>query len=206
MLRLIRRSDRDGAMDKKRGGAAWGVCLWGIAIAGMFGAAAGQSSTEQSAGLFTQMATVLQGPRCMNCHTNTEFPRQGDDRHRHLMNVMRGDDNRGAAGLHCNTCHQAANQAASGVPGAPDWHLAPLKMGWEGLTVSQLCRAISDPAHGGMKPSQLVAHFNTGLVRWAWTPGVDSHGRARTSPPISHEQFIALTKQWVASGAECPKP
>ncbi len=26
---------------------------------------------------FRQMAAVLQHPRCMNCHTRTEFPRQG---------------------------------------------------------------------------------------------------------------------------------
>lgn len=159
-----------------------------------------------SAALFEQMAPVLQSPRCMNCHTVTGFPRQGDDRHRHLMNVSRGPDDRGASGLHCSTCHQAANQVASGVPGAPDWRLAPLRMGWEGLSTGQLCEAIRDPARGGMKPQSLVAHFNTGLVRWAWSPGSDAHGHRRTPPPLSHDAFIALTKQWVNSGATCPKP
>lgn len=159
-----------------------------------------------SAALFEQMAPVLQGPRCMNCHTVTAFPRQGDDRHRHLMNVSRGPNDRGAPGLHCSTCHQSANQASSGVPGAPDWHLAPLRMGWEGLSVGQICEAIRDPARGGMKPQDLVAHFNTGLVRWAWSPGTDAHGHPRTAPPLSHDAFIALTKRWIASGAACPKP
>ncbi len=32
---------------------------------------------------WTEVASVLRHPRCMNCHTFTEFPRQGDDRHRH---------------------------------------------------------------------------------------------------------------------------
>jgi hypothetical protein len=154
--------------------------------------------------IFRQMATVLQHPRCMNCHTREGFPRQGDDRHRHTMNVSRGPADHGAAGLHCATCHRSANQAASGVPGAADWHLAPPRMAWEGLSVGELCRALLDPAHGGMKPAQFVAHFRTGLVRWAWSPGVDSHGQLRSQPPLSYEQFIALTQAWVGKGSTCP--
>ena len=157
----------------------------------------------QSANLFRQMATVLEHPRCMNCHMR-EFPHQGDDGHRHSVNVARGPSDRGAAGLHCSTCHQAANQRASGVPGAPDWHLAPLRMAWEGLNVGELCRALSDPQRGGMRPDQLPAHFETSLVAWAWSPGADAHGRARTTPPLAHDKFIEITRQWVDSGAVCP--
>lgn len=164
------------------------------------------ASGRDSTPLFSQMAAVFESPRCMNCHADAAFPTQGDDRHRHTMNVMRGPDGRGAAGLHCNTCHQAVNQAASGVPGVPDWHLAPLRMAWTGLTPAQLCRALSDPARGGMQPGQLVAHFNTDLVRWAWSPGTDALGRPRTTPPITREQFIELTRRWVATGAACPNP
>ena len=158
----------------------------------------------QSADLFRQMATVLEHPRCMNCHTRDLFPHQGDDGHRHSVNVARGPSDHGAAGLHCSTCHQATNQRASGVPGAPDWHLAPLRMAWEGLSVGELCRALSDPKRGGMKPEQLAAHFETSLVAWAWSPGTDAHGRARTPPPLAHDKFIAVTRQWVESGAVCP--
>ena len=157
-----------------------------------------------SSELFRRMATVLQHPRCMNCHTREGFPRQGDDRHRHTLNVSRGPADSGAPGLHCATCHRSANQAASGVPGATDWHLAPLRMAWEGLSVGELCRALLDPARGGMKPDQFVAHFRTGLVRWAWSPGVDSHGRARSHPPVAYEEFIALTQEWVRTGSACP--
>ncbi len=153
---------------------------------------------------FRQMATVLQHPRCMNCHTGETFPRQGDDRHRHTMNVSRGPADRGAPGLHCATCHRSANQAASGVPGAPDWHLAPLRMAWEGLSVGELCRALLDPARGGMKPEQFAAHFATGLVRWAWSPGVDSGGRPRSLPPIGYDQFMALTQEWITKDHVCP--
>jgi hypothetical protein len=35
------------------------------------------------------MAEVPRHPRCMNCHTVTEFPRQGNDRHRHQQMVAR---------------------------------------------------------------------------------------------------------------------
>jgi hypothetical protein len=167
--------------------------------------ASAQAPEAQSEVLFAQMATVLQHPRCMNCHTREQFPRQGDDRHRHLMNMSRGSDDHGAAGLHCSTCHQAANQVTSGVPGAPDWHLAPLRMAWEGLSVGDLCRALSDPACGGMKPDQLVAHFDTPLVAWAWSPGADAHGRTRATPPLTHDAFVDITRQWVATGATCPK-
>ncbi len=154
---------------------------------------------------FRQMATVLQHPRCMNCHARAEFPRQGNDRHRHTMNVMRGPADRGAPGLHCSTCHRAVNQAASGVPGAPDWHLAPLRMAWEGLSVGELCRALLDPARGGMKPDQFIPHFRTGLVRWAWSPGTGRRGEPREPPPIPYEEFLALTREWVDRGTPCPE-
>jgi hypothetical protein len=181
----------------------------GVVVAGLGAAASGAASNADanaSAALFLQMMPVLQHPRCMNCHSSTAFPRQGDDRHRHTMNVMRGPTDHGAVGLACGTCHQSGNQVASGVPGAPDWHLAPLRMAWEGLSASELCRALLDPARGGLRPSQLVGHLNTGLVRWAWTPGVNAHGQPRSTPPLPHGEFVELAREWVATGAGCPGP
>jgi hypothetical protein len=169
-------------------------------------ARAAAGGAADSVALFQQMLPVLQHPRCMNCHPRANFPRQGDDRHRHTMNVSRGPSDRGAVGLPCGTCHRDNNQSSSGVPGAPDWHLAPLRMAWEGLTPAELCRALFDPQRGGLQPGQLVAHLNTGLVRWAWSPGTDAHGRTRSTPPIPHTQFVQLAKRWVDSGAGCPEP
>jgi hypothetical protein len=120
------------------------------------------------------------------------------------MNVMRGPADRGAPGLHCSTCHQPMNQAASGVPGAQDWRLAPLRMAWEDLSVGELCRALLDPARGGMKPDQFIPHFRTGLVRWAWSPGAGPQGVTREAPPISYEQFLTLAREWIDRGAPCP--
>src|SRR5713226_3368308 len=46
-------------------------------------------------GLFTAFVSVLRNPRCMNCHSQGDFPRQGDDGHQHAMNVRRGPDGHG---------------------------------------------------------------------------------------------------------------
>ena len=178
-----------------------------LVVAAALAGGASRLSVAQDRGgaeIFREMATVLQHPRCMNCHSRADFPRQGDDRHRHTMNVSRGPADRGAPGLHCATCHRSANQAASGVPGAADWHLAPLRMAWDGLSVGELCRALLDPARGGMKPAQFVPHFRTGLVRWAWSPGADSRGHPRSQPPIAYEEFIGLTQEWVSKATACP--
>jgi hypothetical protein len=175
-----------------------------VVAAASIQASAAQDRLEEGRDKFRQMAAVFQHPRCMNCHTRAGFPRQGDDRHRHTMNVMRGPADHGAAGLHCSTCHRPVNQTASGVPGAPDWHLAPLKMAWEDLSVGDLCRALLDPARGGMKPGDFIPHFHTGLVQWAWSPGVGPRGEPRDAPPIPYEKFLALSREWIDLDAPCP--
>src|SRR5262249_44830276 len=135
---------------------------------------------------FDAVGSVLQHPRCMNCHTTTDFPRQTDAGLRHAQYVMRGDDGTGVAAMHCQTCHQSSNQER--VPGAAGWHLPALSMGWEGLSRSQLCAAIQDPAkNGGRRGAQVIEHMKTDpLVLWAWQPGAD-----RTSPALSHAEFVA---------------
>jgi hypothetical protein len=154
---------------------------------------------------FMDISTVLKHPRCLNCHTSVDYPRQGDDQHRHLFNVKRGSDDRGATALRCQTCHQADNHEASGVPGAPGWRLAPLRMAWDGLSPGQLCKALLDPARGGMTAQTLIEHLQTEkLVAWAWHPGRNPRGDMRRQPPISHEQLLALARDWAELGAACP--
>ncbi|MGO1068898.1 hypothetical protein [Lysobacter sp. CA199] len=153
---------------------------------------------------YARIATVLQHPRCMNCHTVTDFPRQGDDGHPHIMQVKRGPHDSGTPALQCTTCHQRTN-SASGVPGNAVWHLAPLRMGWEGLSAGEICRSLTDPKRGGMTHERLIEHLATDpLVAWAWNPGVDLSGKLRSMPPISHADFGRLVRDWVASGAICP--
>ncbi|OKO92184.1 hypothetical protein AC629_01085 [Bradyrhizobium sp. NAS80.1] len=160
----------------------------------------------ESRAAFAVVATVIGSPRCQGCHTQSEFPRQGDDQHRHLFNVMRGPDDGGALGLPCTTCHGQANNAASGVPGADEaWRLAPISMGWEGLTTADICRHLKDPVHNGRRiGEQVVDHLRTGLVKWAWSPGTDAHGRARTTPSVPYFDFIAAAEMWVQTGEACP--
>ena len=42
-----------------------------------------------------QVYSVMVSPRCLNCHTATNYPQQGDDRHRHVANVIRGPQDKG---------------------------------------------------------------------------------------------------------------
>jgi hypothetical protein len=165
-----------------------------------------RTATPANGALFLAIAPVLQHPRCMNCHTQVDAPRQGDDQHRHIINIRRGADGHGAAAMRCTACHGRANNAASGVPGADeDWHLAPLSMGWEGLGVGQVCRNLTDPAKNGERTGQqVIDHLHTNLVRWAWSPGATVHGIVRTSPPLSHADFVAAAQKWIDAGAPCP--
>src|SRR5207302_570297 len=40
--------------------------------------------------------SVMSDPRCINCHTASDYPQQADDRHRHLFDVVRGPEGKGA--------------------------------------------------------------------------------------------------------------
>ncbi len=160
------------------------------------------------AAMFARIATVLRSPRCLNCHTVTDFPRQGDDRHAHIYFITRGSDDRGQPWARCTSCHGDANNDATGIPGRPDWHMAPLSMGWEGLSDSQLCHRLLNPADNGHRsPEQIYEHvaFDRQFVAWAWSPGRNIQGVPRTVPPIPRDAFTQLVKQWVAAGAPCPQ-
>ena len=164
--------------------------------------ASGQSDREKSIAAFKQIAQVMRSPRCMNCHTLTEFPRQGDQGRRHDQMVMRGADGKGTAPMQCSACHQDSNTQDGYVPGAPEWHLAPLSMGWERARGDKdLCEAILDKKKNGNREAKgMVIHMmNDPLVQWAWAPG-----RGRTLPSMSQTDFHALLQLWESTGAVCP--
>lgn len=154
--------------------------------------------------LFTAFVSVLRNPRCMNCHSTGDFPRQGDDGHPHTMNVRRGPGGHGVTAEKCSTCHQDHNLAGTHLPpGAPSWALPPAStpMIWQALTDTQLCRAIKDPKQNRHRNlEQLVEHLTKDkLVMWGWNPG-----EGRTPIPMPHDEFAAKVKQWQAAGAPCP--
>jgi hypothetical protein len=157
-----------------------------------------------SAAAFESIAPVLRHPRCMNCHSTGDFPRQGDDSHRHTMQIRRGPDGHGVNGVNCSTCHQDHNLAGSHMPpGAPGWHLPSPEspMIWEGLSNHQLCELLLDPKQNGNRNAeQILEHMHTPLVLWGWNPG-----EGRAAIPMASEEFLVKVKTWVSEGAACPK-
>jgi hypothetical protein len=161
------------------------------------------AASADDGALFTAFVTVLRHPRCMNCHSQGDFPRQGDDSHPHSMNVRRGPVGMGVTAEKCSTCHQDHNLAGTHLPpGAPGWHLPSpaMPMIWQGLTDAQLCESIKDTKQNrGRNLNQVVEHLTEDkLVMWGWNPG-----EGRTPVPMPHDEFSAKVKQWQAAGAPC---
>lgn len=156
---------------------------------------------------FDKMMAVLTHKRCVNCHPSGDRPLQGEDSHIHNFNVQRGIANNGEEGLACNTCHHEENNDYAGVPGAPEWSLAPLKMRWEGLTRVEIAQSMLNPENnGGRTLEETVKHLTEHeLVLWAWEPGVDAEGNPREKPPVPKDEFITAVKAWAANGAIIPE-
>jgi len=192
-------------------GLAGALCLWfPIAVAERPAdlkskpASMAASAAGDERALFTAFVPVFRHPRCMNCHSQGDSPRQGDNGHPHTMNVRRGPDGHGLTAEKCSACHQDHNLAGAHLPpGAPNWGLPPSKtpMIWQGLTDAQLCQSIKDPKQNRNRNlDQLVEHLTEDkLVSWAWNPG-----EGRSPVPMPHEEFAAKVKQWQAAGAPCP--
>ena len=174
-------------------------------------APAARSTRAEGLAAWQQIYSVMSHPRCINCHTAGDYPQQGDDRHRHLFNVVRGPEGKGVAAFQCVTCHQSSNADSTGVPGAESWHLAPLTMRWQDtsdkiLPSSAVCKTVTDRTkNGGLDGAALMKHHQTELVKWAWQPGVRNDGSARSVPRINYEQFMAATRSWVQAGMPCPQ-
>ena len=107
--------------------------------------ASGEAPAQEPPTPFDLMMDVLTHPRCVNCHPAGDQPRVADGSLAHGYGVQRGADNHGAPALRCSTCHQEANNRDSGVPGAPEWSLAPPSMRWEGLSREDIARSMLDP-------------------------------------------------------------
>jgi|SRR5579859_851738 len=172
------------------------------------------AATSPADGLaaWQQVYSVLTHPRCINCHTATNYPQQGDDRHRHFANVVRGQMGTGVPALRCVTCHQGANADSTGVPGAHGWHLAPLSMRWQDtndkiLSSAEVCQALTDRSkNSGLGGQGLLKHHtDEPLVLWAFRPGRRTDGTMRTLPPLTHDQFVEATRKWVEAGMPCPQ-
>jgi len=193
-----------------------GVLVSAIAVAAWFAStrfadASHTTSTAQGLAAWEQIYSVLTHPRCINCHTATNYPQQGDERRRHVANVVRGPEGKGVPGLNCAGCHQETNADSTGVPGGHNWHLAPLSMRWQDMhdqafSSAEVCRALTDRSKNNNLdgPGILKHNEEESLVKWAWNPGRRPDGSARTLPPLTHEEFVAATRRWVDAGMPCP--
>jgi hypothetical protein len=207
-------------MARVAAGIACGAMLavWAMAMPGGEAKSPGEGATRTEANLgvaaapdsaksvaaFERMIVVIRNPRCMNCHSQGDFPRQGDDGHPHVMDVRRGPDGKGVTAEKCSTCHQDHNLDEPHLPpGAPNWHLpsAATPMIWQGLTDKGICDELKDPARNGHRSVEnIVEHMTTDkLVAWGWNPGP-----GREPVPMAKDEFSAKVKEWAANGAACP--
>jgi len=162
------------------------------------------SNSEQN---YNKMMEVLTHKRCVNCHPSDGIPKQGEDSHPHYFGMARGEGNHGFVSTNCNTCHQDDNNDFSGVPGAPEWSLAPASMMWEGLTKAEIAESMLDPArNGGRSHHEIEEHLTEhALVLWAWEPGIDAEGNPREAPPVPVDEYIEAVKAWFEEGAIIPQ-
>lgn len=125
------------------------------------------------------------------------------------MNVARGEDGKGRAGMRCASCHQqqpiAGAHMPPGVPHVepfPTWQLAPIEMAIEGRGAGELCRQLKDPTRtGGLAMQDMLFHLNEDpLVLWAFDPGT-----GRTPIHIPHDKFMRAARTWADAGAPCPE-
>ena len=184
------------------------------------------SSNEQddarARAAFSEAHKVFMHPRCVNCHPAGDAPLRGEDSRAHAsFRLRRGVDGQGVLTLKCTNCHQSQNQLGLHMPpGAPyplkdgtegqahraepRWHMPPaaMPMVFEKRTPRQLCRQLLDKKqNGGLTPEQLIDHVNHDpLVLWAWNPG-----EGRSTPALSHADFVQKVREWVHQGGACPK-
>lgn len=172
------------------------------------GTGTGSRPTEaQGLVAFETVRSVLQHPRCQNCHPSGDVPLQGDDSHPHPQNIQRGPDGHGLVGARCTTCHGPANlpesYGANVPPGSPTGWRMPKpdeRLVFVGVAPGALCAQIKDPAHnGGKDMTALRIHLDDPLVTWGWSPGF-----RRTPIPVSREAFLGAWQSWADAGTPCP--
>lgn len=151
---------------------------------------------------FDVVYDVLQHPRCLNCHPTGDRPLQFDTHTPHAMNVVRGDDDRGVAGMRCESCHGKSNPTSPHLPPgvSTGWRLAPKSMAFEGLSPNELARMLADEDRAHLSLDELVEHVaHDPLVQWGWNPGP-----GREPVPVAHDEFVTAFRTWIEAGAPAP--
>lgn len=148
--------------------------------------------------------SVLEHPRCMNCHPAGDAPLQGEQSAAHQQNVQRGPDGHGLYAMKCQTCHQEHNLVGDHMPpGGPDWHLPKpeMKLVFEGRTSHELCEQLKDRKRNDNHSMQeIFDHIDKApLVLWGWDPG-----NGRTPVPVSHADLMKAVRTWIDNDCGCP--
>lgn len=169
-----------------------------------------QDASRNIAGLqsFEIVRSVLQHPRCQNCHISGGAPLQGDEGREHGLYIVRGPKGHGATAMECSVCHQTQNLPTTYgkhlPPGAPNWHLPPpgMKMVFKDVSPRTLCLTIKDRREtGGKNLTAMLAHMRDDkLVGWGWEPGEN-----RSIPAHTRADTVAAFKTWMDAGAPCPQ-
>ena len=186
-------------------GAVAGAVALVIALTAAQAAAAQVVGDPES--LFEPLRSVMQHPRCQNCHAPGDTPLQSDRGTAHIPAVRRGPEGKGTDAVACTTCHLDRNARSPllgrEVPGAPDWHMPPRNapMIFAGTAPRTLCETLKDrAANGGRSLEDLGRHMTMdSLLAWAWQPG-----GGRTIPPLTKPEFDAAAIAWLRAGAPCP--
>jgi hypothetical protein len=165
-----------------------------------------ETKEEISKAAFSEAYKVFMSPRCANCHPGGDVPTQYDAMTLHTQSIIRGNDGKGKYGMKCATCHQSENLEGEHLPPgvSSGWHMPPanMKMVFQGRTAKQLCEQFKDPKQNGGKKTlaEAMVHLEKDpLVLWGWSPG-----NGRTTPPLSHEEFMAKIHEWMDNGGVCP--
>ena len=156
-------------------------------------------STARAQAIFVEITRVLHHPRCLNCHTLTDRPFQGEDGHAHIPRVTRGESGFGVPGMYCNSCHRPANY--HGMPGNPTWVMAPASMGWTGFSAAEICLQLKDRSRNGDRSLEDIHHhvMEDHLLAYSWNPPAHLE-----SAPGSRDSLGALFRAWIDAGAACP--
>ena len=160
--------------------------------------------SPQAVAAWNVIYSVLQHPRCMNCHPAGEAPLQGEKSQPHQQSVQRGPDGHGLYAMKCQTCHQDHNLVGEHLPpGGPDWHLPKpeMKLVFEGRSSHELCEQLKDrKRNDNHSMEEIFEHMDKApLVLWGWDPG---NGRAPV--PVSHTELMKAVRAWIDNGCGCP--
>src|ERR1051325_2527739 len=177
-------------------GAVISVVNAGLTKQALAASPAAERDDVAAAAAFEAIVPVLRHPRCMNCHSVGDYPREGEDSHPHTMRVQRGIDGLGTSVLLCNSCHQDHNlDGLHSPPGARGVAFAAASGAYDlgRRSDHDLCELLKDPKqNGGRSVEKIVEHIHTPLVLWGWNPGED-----RKPIPLPQETFLKNVGEWV---------